>query len=133
MHEKRVEIRWRDVDQYGHVNNAVYLTYLEEARDEWLELALGDVGDSWDFVLAHVSIDYRRELRLEDDWVIVRCGLERLGNSSVRTREMLVLSDGTVSAEAQAVMVARDRAAGKSRSLSELERKKLNSAPKAAQ
>src|SRR3982751_3811505 len=36
MHEKRIEIRWRDVDAYGHVNNAVYLTYLEEVRDEWL-------------------------------------------------------------------------------------------------
>ena len=41
MHEKRIEIRWRDQDAYGHVNNAVYLTYLEEARDEWLEQTLG--------------------------------------------------------------------------------------------
>ena len=37
MHEKRIEIRWRDLDAYGHVNNAVYPTYLEECRDEWLE------------------------------------------------------------------------------------------------
>jgi acyl-CoA thioesterase FadM len=33
-HEKRVEIRWSDVDAYMHVNNAVYATYLEECRDE---------------------------------------------------------------------------------------------------
>jgi len=32
---KRIEIRWRDMDGFGHVNNAVYLTYLEEARDEF--------------------------------------------------------------------------------------------------
>jgi hypothetical protein len=37
VHEKQIEIRWRDQDAYGHVNNAVYLTYLEEVRDEWLE------------------------------------------------------------------------------------------------
>ena len=41
MHEKRIEIRWRDLDAYRHVNNAVYSTYLEECRDEWLERALG--------------------------------------------------------------------------------------------
>jgi acyl-CoA thioester hydrolase len=45
-HEKRIEIRWRDVDAYRHVNNAVYATYLEECRDEWLERALGAAGDS---------------------------------------------------------------------------------------
>src|SRR4029079_15408617 len=33
VHEKQIEIRWRDQDAYGHVNNAVYLTYLEEVRD----------------------------------------------------------------------------------------------------
>ena len=32
-HEIRIKIRWRDMDAYGHVNNAVYLTYLEECRD----------------------------------------------------------------------------------------------------
>ena len=41
MHEKRVEIRWSDVDAFGHVNNAVYATYLEECRDEWLDAAIG--------------------------------------------------------------------------------------------
>jgi len=40
VHEKRIEVRWRDVDNYGHVNNAVYLTYLEEVRDEWLARTL---------------------------------------------------------------------------------------------
>ena len=70
-HEKRVEIRWSDVDAYMHVNNAVYATYLEECRDEWVDRVLGDAGDSWDFVLARVAIDFRRELRLEDEEVVV--------------------------------------------------------------
>jgi len=35
MVEVTIPIRWRDVDNYGHVNNAVYLTYLEEACDLW--------------------------------------------------------------------------------------------------
>ena len=39
-HEKRIEIRWRDLDALGHVNNAVYATYLEECCDEWAARAL---------------------------------------------------------------------------------------------
>ena len=45
-HEKGVEIRWSDVDAYMHVNNALYATYLEECRDEWVDVTLGDAGDS---------------------------------------------------------------------------------------
>ena len=71
VHEKRIEIRWRDMDAFRHVNNAVYATYLEECRDEWAERALGDAGDLWDFVLARVAIDYRRELTQDDDAIVV--------------------------------------------------------------
>ena len=39
--ERRVEIRWSDLDSSRHVNNAVYLSYLEEVRTAWLEQALG--------------------------------------------------------------------------------------------
>src|SRR6266581_272012 len=55
VHEKRIEVRWRDMDAFGHVNNAVYLTYLEEVRDEWLERALAGVADTWHFVLVRVA------------------------------------------------------------------------------
>ena len=121
MHEKRVEIRWKDVDAFGHVNNAVYATYLEECRDEWLDAALGDGEAAWDFVIARLAIDFRRELRLEDDAVQVRCRLERIGTSSVTTREEIV-ARGEVAAEAVSVLVARDRVRGGSRPLSEGER-----------
>jgi acyl-CoA thioester hydrolase len=121
-HEKRVEIRWRDVDAYLHVNNAVYATYLEECRDEWVERALGDLGDAGDFVLARVAIDFRRELRLEDDQVVVSCRLERIGTSSITLREEVRTDDGELSAEAEAVLVARDRELGRSRPLTDAER-----------
>ena len=41
MHEKTIDIRWRDLDAYGHVNQAVYLTYAEEVLDEWFRQKLG--------------------------------------------------------------------------------------------
>ncbi|MFL5767349.1 MAG: acyl-CoA thioesterase [Actinomycetota bacterium] len=129
MHERRVEIRWRDMDAYGHVNNAVYLTYLEWARDEWIQGVLGSVTDTWDFVLAHVEIDFRSELTQDDEEVTVRCGLDRVGTSSIRTREEIRKRDGTLSAEAAAVIVPRDKESGRSRPLTDPERKLLEADP----
>ena len=122
VHEKRIEIRWRDVDAYRHVNNAVYATYLEECRDEWIESALDGAGDAWDYVLARVAIDFRRELRLEDDAVLVSCRLERIGNASLTLREQIRTAQGELAAEAEAVLVARDRETGRSRPLADVER-----------
>lgn len=122
MLERRIEIRWRDLDAYGHVNNAVYLSYLEEARDAWVQEVLGKVTDTWDFVLARVAVDLKRELTQEDAAVLVRCSLDSFGRSSVRTREEIVKSDGTVSALAESVIVPRDPKAGSSRRLTDEER-----------
>jgi len=121
-HEKHVEIRWRDVDAYLHVNNAVYATYLEECRDEWVEQALGEAGDAWDLVLARVAIDFRRELRLEDEAVVVSCRLDRIGTSSLTLSEEIRTRDGELAAESEAVLVARDRESGRSRPLTATER-----------
>jgi acyl-CoA thioester hydrolase len=106
VHEKEIEIRWRDLDPYGHVNHAVFLTYLEEVRDEWLIATVGD--DALGYVVARVEIDYRRELTQKDDRVVARIGLGSLGTSSVRTVEELVVKDGDLAAEARAVLVACD-------------------------
>jgi len=125
MLERRIEIRWRDLDAYGHVNNAVYLTYLEEARDAWVHQVLGKVTDTWDFVLARVAIDYRRELVQDDATVLVRCGLGSIGRGSIRTREEIVKLDGTVSAVAESVIVPRDPSDGRSRPLTHEERSAL--------
>jgi len=121
-HEKRIEIRWHDVDAYQHVNNAVYATYFEECRDEWISRALDGAGDEWDFVLARVAIDFRRELRLDDEWVVVSCDLERIGTSSLTLREQICSTEGWLAAESEAVLVARDRDAGRSRPLTDSER-----------
>jgi acyl-CoA thioester hydrolase len=122
MIERRIEIRWRDVDAYGHVNNAVYLTYLEEARDAWVQQLLGNVTETWDFVLARVAIDFRSELRQADGAVLVRCELASIGRSSVGTRERITKLDGTVSATAESVIVPRDPATGRARKLGNDER-----------
>ena len=125
VHEERIKIRWRDVDNYGHVNNAVYLTYLEEARDAWTHRAL---GDRFDFVIVRVAIDYRRELSLDDDEVIVRCRGAGYGRASIRTAEQVLTPDGTVRADAESVIVAHDPRARSARALTDDERALLDAA-----
>ena len=127
-YEKRIEVRWRDVDALRHVNNAVYATYLEECRDGWLEHVLGEDGAMWDYVLARVAIDFRREIGLEEEAVLARATLVRIGTSSLTLREEIRLLDGTLAAEAESVIVARDRETGRSRALSETEREALEAA-----
>ena len=70
----RDRVRFRDCDAMGHVNNAVYSTYLEEAR-------IGVLGDLFDFILARVEIDFRSELRMGED-VEVRTRCPRIGTKS---------------------------------------------------
>ncbi len=126
VHEIRLQIRWRDMDAYGHVNNAVYLNYLEEARDAWVQRVLGPVSeDTWHFVLARVAIDFRSELKQDDREILVRCRLDSIGRSSIRTREEIRKLDGTLSAEAASVIVPRDPESGRSRPLTEAERAAL--------
>jgi acyl-CoA thioester hydrolase len=126
-HEKRIEVRWRDLDGLGHVNNAVYATYLEECRDEWAVRVLG-AEDPWEWVMARVAIDFREEVRQEDDAVVVSVTLVRIGTSSLTLHEEIRKPDGTLAAEAEAVIVARERATGRSRPLTETERAALEGA-----
>jgi acyl-CoA thioester hydrolase len=105
MQEQRIRIRWRDMDNYGHVNNAVYLTYLEECRDRWARTVL---GDAFDFVIVRVAIDYRRELSLSDEEVVVQCRGLGYGDSSIRTTERIVTTAGELAAESESVIVKHD-------------------------
>ena len=125
-HEKRLEIRWRDLDAYGHVYHGTYLAYLEEGRDAWLRAVLGLAdGDVWDYVVARIAIDYRGELRGAGGQAVVRCRVERVGRSSVTTREEIYDAEGRLTAEAEVVVVARDPATGGSRPLADAERAAL--------
>ena len=123
MEELEIRIRWRDVDNYGHVNNAVYLTYLEECRDRWVRETLGAAVD---FVIVRIAIDFRRELSLEDEAVLVSCRGTGYGRSSIRTAETIRARAGWVAAESASVIVAHDPGARRSRPLTDDERAGLD-------
>jgi acyl-CoA thioester hydrolase len=113
--QTRVAVRWSDEDGFGHVNNAAYLTYLEEGRDRLFDAVFPD--SAYDFVLARIEIDYRVALTHRDAEVLVDVDVEEYGRSSVRTREVVRTRDGRVAAEARTVAVAYDHALGRPRPL----------------
>jgi acyl-CoA thioester hydrolase len=119
--EITIAIRWRDVDNYGHVNNAVYLNYLEEARDRLISRLFGD-EHAWDFVVARVAIDYRDQVTQDDGEVLVRCAIAEIGTSSLRTKETVFKADGSLAAEAESVVVPREAGIPRSRPLTPVER-----------
>jgi acyl-CoA thioester hydrolase len=124
--EKRIDIRWRDLDAYAHVNQAVYLTFAEEVLDDWFRRRL-DLGEGrvWDYVAARTTIEYRSELRLPDVQVVGTVELVRLGTKSVTARTTLRAPDGRVAAEVESVVVVLDGKGGSSRELTDAERQAL--------
>ena len=97
MPVKRIEIRWRDLDGFGHVNNSTYLTYLEEARDQYLTDLLGETVHR--VVIRRIEIDFVSGLTQGDDLVDVEVRLTGIGTSSVTLDERIVsTADGRVAA-----------------------------------
>jgi acyl-CoA thioester hydrolase len=103
--EHPVSVRWRDIDALGHVNHAVFLTYLEEGRDAFYTTVLGSDPH---YVVVRLEIDLRAEVRLPDRRVTVRVEVERLGTTSLATRETVVTASGDIAAEARVVTVRWD-------------------------
>ncbi len=103
VHRERV--RFRDCDAMGHVNNAVYSTYLEESR-------IGVLGGLGGFILARVELDFRSELRAGEN-VEVRTRCSRIGTKSFEL-EHVISANGRVVADARSVLVSYDYERGES-------------------
>jgi acyl-CoA thioester hydrolase len=116
----QIPVRWRDVDALGHVNNAVYLTYLEELLAVVLGPILGD-----DYVTARVEMDFRNEIRLGEKEVVGSAAVERIGNSSLTVLATLTRTDGEIALEGRLVLVAWDREHRRGRPLTDDERSAL--------
>ncbi len=89
--ERSVDVRWRDADALGHVNHAVFLTYLEEGRDAFYVQTLGSDPS---YVVVRLEVDLRAEVRLSDQRVTVRVEVENLGTTSLTTRETILVPSG---------------------------------------
>ncbi|CAD0360012.1 thioesterase family protein [Xanthomonas sp. WHRI 8391] len=114
-----ISVRWRDMDSMGHVNNAKYISYLEEARVRWMLGVEGvSMTDRIAPVVAATNVNYKRPLVWPND-ILVELFVERLGSSSItighrildQKDQSVLYSDGNV------VVVWIDTQTGKSASL----------------
>jgi len=108
----RLDVRFRDCDPLGHTNNAVYLTYLEQARfSHWRSLwGFGDPqlpADRPGVILARVECDYRRPARYGDT-LEIRMRVAELGRTSFRYEYEIVDDQGRTVLTAQTVQVMYD-------------------------
>jgi acyl-CoA thioester hydrolase len=112
--EHELEVRFRDCDGLGHVNNAVYLTYLEQARFAFWQRLTGVSGIPRSFILARVECDYRVQATAGDR-LLVRLRVSAIGRSSF-TFEYEIVNGRTreVVATARTVQVMYDYTAGAS-------------------
>jgi acyl-CoA thioester hydrolase len=123
-HSLRVQLRWRDMDMLGHLNQSVYHELLEEGRAALMTEIVRRVGVDrahGSFVLVHVDLDYHHEVRKDHGEVEVVVRLVGVGRSSLRLEHEVRLPDGTIAASGLTVLVAWDPAARGKRLLSEAE------------
>ncbi|MBM3199344.1 acyl-CoA thioesterase [Candidatus Woesearchaeota archaeon] len=102
-----IKVRFRDLDAMGHVNNAVYFTYLEQARtDYYMKLAekskISDLG----FIVASAKCDYKSAASIEDS-IVVYVKPAKIGKTSWAFRyEMRDQKTDRLVAEAETIQVA---------------------------
>jgi YbgC/YbaW family acyl-CoA thioester hydrolase len=126
VHETRLQTRWPDFDMLGHITHAAYPVYLDEARDAVLTATVGPFTEfAW--VIAHVSIDYKREIVQGAREIVVRSRIADVGRTSITFDQEVLGPDGEVAAACKSVLVAWDREARAARSIDERERALLTS------
>jgi acyl-CoA thioester hydrolase len=123
----KAHVRWDDVDAFGHVNNAKYLTYVQEARVEMLWRSRTDIGLEpilSDMVVAHAEVDFL--LAIYEGAIDIDCiiWIGKIGGASFEMFYELKSPAG-LHARLKTVQVAVDVATKKSRRLSDAEREYL--------
>lgn len=112
-HRTTLEVRFRDIDAFGHVNNAVFFSYVEQARIRYL-LDVLDSDTTFDrmpLILARVELDYRSPI-FYGDTVTVATRVERIGRTSfAMSHRMTAGRDDRLVGEVQSVLVTYDYAA----------------------
>ena len=124
----RIEVRFRDCDSFRHVNNAVYLTYFEQARIVMGETlgwrrVLDEAGVS--LILAHTSCDYKAQLVFGDE-VEIRASVVGIGRRSFTSQfDAHRVRDDALAARGRSVQAVFDYATGKTAPIPDALREKL--------
>ena len=111
-HRTSVQVRFRDIDAFGHVNNAVFFTYVELARIRYLlDVLQPSTGfDRMPLILARVELDFRSPIAFGEE-ITVETRVERIGRSSFEMRHRMTAGpDGRLAGDVHTVLVTYDYA-----------------------
>ena len=111
VYSVELEVRWRDLDAFNHVNNASYLGYIEEARVRWFKSLSSDwAGESAAPIMAAVQLNYRRPVNWPET-VRVELFAERIGIKSLTLGHRISSAgdDGVLYCDGHTVLVWVDR------------------------
>ena len=111
-------MRWDDIDAFGHVNNAKYLTYIQEARFLWSPII--------EMVVARAEVDFIEAIYEGGRFYDINLWVESIGNSSFTMAYEVVGDNGVVHAKVKTVQVVVSMETMKSRPLKDSEREFLN-------
>jgi acyl-CoA thioester hydrolase len=125
-HHYDCHVRFSDVDVYGHVNNVKYFEYYQEARLAFLGGLARQQSPDLGLVVARIDVDYKRPILFRSAPYLVESWVTRVGRSSFGLSSQIRDGD-TVLSQAEAVLVAFDLAAQRSRPLLPEERETLES------
>ncbi len=105
----RIQVRFRDCDPMDHVNNAVYFTYMEQARFEYARSLLGSpAAEAFGIILAHAACDFRAPAKYGDS-LDVRVRLVEIGRASFTLEyEIVDVDTAVVVATGRSVQVSYD-------------------------
>ncbi len=95
FHWTEIRVRFRDLDALNHVNNAVFNTYFEEARVQFIEEIpefKSSVQSGFSFVLVHLELDYIKPILLKDT-ILIGSAVEEFGNSSIQGFQAIYSKD----------------------------------------
>lgn len=127
LHHCSIHVRWDDLDAFGHVNNASYLTFAQEARSDFVWFSRTNRGETPimpDMVVARAEVDFIEPIYEGGIDVDVAISVERIGNSSFELL-YVVSRDGTIFAKVKTVQVAISMETMKSRPITDEEREFL--------
>lgn len=114
-----MDVRWRDLDAFNHVNNSNYLTYLEEARLRWMMQLPGEwLDDHIAPLMAGCNVNYKRPIEWPEE-LAVELFVERIGTTSITIGHRILSAQdaAVVYADGNVTMVWVDRRSGRPSSL----------------
>ena len=115
MHKTPIQIRFNDVDQMGHVNNAVIMEYLDLGKDAFFSgRGLSPTKSDFTVMVVHYDVDFRKQIHYHDQ-IEVTTEVEKIGNKSITVLQRVVNTEtGEFCVECRTIMAGYRRSTSSS-------------------